>query len=144
MPRIFDNIKGDSLAKALNQTLVGAKRADFCIGYFNLRGWDLLLDSVDALPGAFLDEKYEDADLSHKSGTNYKARILIGMPHTQQEELEELYSLDKTSIDMAQANELKKKAAADFRKQLTLGLPTNRDEATLKALCRQLRSGQAA
>jgi hypothetical protein len=44
LPHIFDNITGDSLAKALNQTLAGTKRADFCIGYFNLRGWNLLYD----------------------------------------------------------------------------------------------------
>jgi hypothetical protein len=38
-----------------------AKRADFCIGYFNLRGRDLLLESVDALPGDYLDEKLTKA-----------------------------------------------------------------------------------
>ena len=48
MPTIFDNISGDNLGVALNNTLKSAKRADFCIGYFNLRGWKLLLDSVDA------------------------------------------------------------------------------------------------
>jgi hypothetical protein len=31
---IYDNISGDTLATALNQTLETAKRADFCIGYF--------------------------------------------------------------------------------------------------------------
>jgi hypothetical protein len=137
LPQIFDNIKGDSLAQALNQTLAGAKRADFCIGYFNLRGWNLLLDSVDKLPGGQLNEKFEEE-------AAYKSRVLIGMPENQQGELEELYTLNKTSIDMATANEVKKNIAANFRKQLTLGLPSNRDEATLKKLSRQLRSGQVA
>jgi predicted nuclease of restriction endonuclease-like (RecB) superfamily len=45
LPHIFDNIRGDNLATALKQTLNGAKRADFCIEYFNLRSWDLLIDS---------------------------------------------------------------------------------------------------
>jgi hypothetical protein len=51
LPYIFDNINGDKLAEALKKTLNEAKRADFCIGYFNLRGWDLLIDSVEQLIG---------------------------------------------------------------------------------------------
>lgn len=39
MPTIYDNITGDNLEKALNMTLTGAKRTDFYIGHFNLRGW---------------------------------------------------------------------------------------------------------
>ncbi|AEF82013.1 helicase domain protein [Leadbettera azotonutricia ZAS-9] len=42
MPTIFDNIHKPDLAFALNSTLGDAKRADFCIGYFNLRSWNLL------------------------------------------------------------------------------------------------------
>ncbi|MDR0315602.1 MAG: hypothetical protein LBH97_01730, partial [Treponema sp.] len=135
MPHIYDNITGDSLAKALNQTLTGAKRADFCIGYFNLRGWNLLFDSVEQLSGSQLDAQYED-------DTIYKARILVGMHKTPQNELEEYYALHPTQIDNATANELKKEKIAEFRKQLTIGLPTNAHEATLNKLSRQLRSGQ--
>jgi hypothetical protein len=135
LPQIFDNITGDNLAQALNQTLSGAKRADFCIGYFNLRGWNLLLDSVDKLSGSQLDEKFEDDNV-------YKARVLIGMQKTPQIELEEYYALKNQQIDLATANEIRKAKAAEFRKQLTIGLPTNADEATLKKLSRQLRSSQ--
>jgi hypothetical protein len=46
---------------------------------------------------------------------------------SEQGELEEMYALNKTSIDMATANGLKKNIAADFRKQLTIGLSSNRD-----------------
>jgi superfamily II DNA or RNA helicase len=137
MPTIYDNISGDSLAQALVKTLETAKRADFCIGYFNLRGWDLLCKAVDGLPGGPLDKRFEDEGLYH-------ARVLIGMQKRPEEELEDYFSLKKRHIDNARANEIRKESAAKFRRQLTIGLPTNKDEAALRKLSRQLRSRRVA
>jgi len=62
------------------------------------------------------------------------------MQRTSDEEVEALYSLvtDGHDIDNQEAIRLKSKLADEFRKQLTIGAPTNSDEAALKRLRHQL------
>ena len=58
MSKIFDNIDTkflDGLHAIL--TNVGVERADFCVGYFNLRGWKHVAEDVAHLPGGNAVEK---------------------------------------------------------------------------------------
>lgn len=48
MPTIFDSID-IKLADGLRNALTGSTRLDACVGYFNLRGWNQLAESVEQL-----------------------------------------------------------------------------------------------
>jgi len=127
MPRIFDNIELE-LLPALRATLDVAGRADFCVGYFNLRGWKAIDDLVEHWPG----------------GTGKQCRLLVGMQRPPQEELRAAFSFTQEGeqLDNQTVARLKKRLAEDFRDQLTFGVPTNADEAGLRRLGRQLKAGK--
>jgi hypothetical protein len=125
MPRIFDNIEQD-LLPALRQTLEVAERADFCVGYFNLRGWKQLDRSIEAWSG----------------GEGRCCRLLVGMHRLPEDELRALFrpTPDDDGIDNQTALRTRRKLVEDFRNQLTVGAPTNEDEASLRLLARQIKA----
>ena len=126
MPRIFDNLASDtSLLPALRGTLDLSSRADFCVGYFNLRGWGGLAPLVD---------RWQPGD--------GPCRVLIGMQRLPHEGLRDALSLvDRPSgMDNQTAHRLRVQLAEQLRQQLTIGAPTNADERTLRQLAVQLRA----
>ncbi|MCD4671348.1 MAG: NgoFVII family restriction endonuclease [Anaerolineaceae bacterium] len=126
MPRIFDNINL-SLLPALKRSTINAYRADFCVGYFNLRGWKELSEDIDRFVG----------------GEEYQARILIGMQKLPRDDIKKLMSRnDDPMLDLKTAAELKKHILGELREQLTIGLPTNAHEAALQKLAQQISEGK--
>ena len=69
-------------------------------------------------------------------------RVLIGMQQLPHDELREALSLlDKpSSMDNQTAHRLRVQLAEQLRQQLTIGVPTNADERTLRRLAAQLRA----
>jgi hypothetical protein len=125
MPRIFDNIE-QVLQAALRQTMGSADRADFCVGYFNLRGWRQLAESVERWSG----------------GEGHCCRLLVGMQRLPQEELRAGLSLlhRDEEIDNQTALRLKRNLAEEFRDQLMIGASSNANEAGLRRLAAQIKA----
>jgi hypothetical protein len=125
MPRIFDNIE-TSLLPALQEILKLSERADFCVGYFNLRGWKQIDELIDKWSG----------------GEGHCCRLLVGMQRLPQEELRDALRIVKgqEGIDNQKAISLKKKLAEEFREQLMIGMPTQDDEAGLRRLAAQIKA----
>jgi len=125
MPQIFDNIE-KHLLSALSEAMGVSERADFCVGYFNLRGWR----QVDSLV-----EKWTGGD-------EHCCRLLVGMQQMPHDQLRSAVGVvkDGEEIDQGKAIAMKQKLAQDFRDQLTVGIPTNDDEVGLRRLASQIVS----
>ena len=117
MPRIFDNLEmGSKLLLALQETFPVSSRADFCVGYFNLRGWGGLAPCVDSW----------DPD-------DGPCRVLIGMQRAPHQEIRDALSVTEGSpgMDNRTAHRLRMQLAGQLRQQLTFGVPSNADERAL-------------
>ncbi len=126
MPRIFDNIE-EYLTQALQDSLQLSHRSDFCVGYFNLRGWKEIDVQIEKFPG----------------NDGKQCRLLVGMPVSPEQELKRLFiTTQEKRIDQGESIRLKRQLSDSFRKQLCFGAPTNADEIGLRRLLRQLKSGK--
>ena len=123
MPTIYDNID-EVLADDLKDTLKQSFRSDFCVGYFNLRGWKNVTDIIDTYGG-------ED---------NNCCRLIVGMQRPSEDLLRQVLSKQKPGmVDQAQVVALKRAMAKEFREQLTFGIPKASDEVALRQLSQQLK-----
>lgn len=126
MPKIYDNID-ERLLPDLRAALGLATHADFCVGYFNLRGW------------RHLDLRIEE----WRGGPGEQCRLLVGMHPSPKDELDAaLEGHAAHSLDNATALRMKRRLAQEFHEQLTLGVPTDDDERGLRRLLAQLRDGR--
>jgi len=117
-----------NLLPELRNTLDGAIRADFCVGYVNLRGWRSIEDKIEQFAGT------EDA----------RCRLLVGMQALPKDELQSLLSLsnEEDRISLNEVSKIKRRYVEEFRSQLTYGAPNNQDEAALRRLSAQLKAGK--
>ena len=131
MARIYDNIESQ-FAEGLQGiiTNIGVKRVDFCVGYFNLRGWNIVVDQIDSLTGDYI---YENDERVFR-----KCRLLIGMHRPSEEIIRQLYT-EQPLPDANYVSQCKLAISRDFRRQLQLGFPTKQDEFTLRRLSEQMK-----
>ncbi|MBR4172205.1 MAG: helicase, partial [Kiritimatiellae bacterium] len=140
MLKIFDNIDNkfeDGLHAILRTS--GVKRADFSVGYFNLRGWGLVLDDIDTLSGC---EVMEKRGHDFEEPVMRVCRLLIGMYRPPANVIQDMYDLDEEIVDREKVMRWRNQVTNDFRRQLMLGVPTAKDEATLQRLRWQLVEGK--
>ncbi len=107
MPQIFDNIE-KHLLPTLSEAMGVSERGDFCVGYFNLRGWRQIDAQVEKWAG----------------GEGNCCRLLVGMQRLPEEQLRAAVSVSGTNeeIDNATAIKRKKQLAQSFKDQLTYGI----------------------
>ncbi len=125
MPRIFDNIEQDFVTD-LRKSLSESTRADFCVGYFRLRGWNLIADLVDR----------------YKGGDDSCCRVLVGMHRAPPEYMRAAQGLvrGEERLGGTQRARMRDETIADFRQQLEFGIPSLQAQETLRKLVEQLRS----
>jgi len=124
VPKVIDNIEL-RLVDELRAMLAESYAADFCVGYFHLRGWRKLDSLIEQFEG----------------GDGGCARVLVGMMRTPEEELRASLSLEPAKpVDPREAKRRETKLVESFRDQLVFGMPDSGTEAGLRRLAKQIRA----
>lgn len=146
MSKIYDNIGDNKFLDGLHGIVCapGVVRADFCVGYFNLRGWRSIANEVNDLVGGEVKERMFSGGKDQWCDVERKCRLLIGMCRPMQDVIHEIYAVNVQKVDDERAKSWKRSACADFRRQLTIGVPTKEDELALRMLRNQLANGIVA
>ena len=146
MSKIYDNIGDNTFLDGLHGIVCaqGVVRADFCVGYFNLRGWRSIANEVNGLVGAEVKERVFSGGKDQWCDVGRKCRLLIGMYRPMHDVIHEMYAVNVQKVDDERAKSWKRSVCADFRRQLTIGVPTKEDESALRMLRNQLANGIVA
>ena len=126
MPTIYDNIE-KKLLDGLKAALQVAKRGDFCVGYFNLRGWRSIAAEIDNIAAE------ENVPV---------CRLIVGMPGDANMTVRNYYNNIQAEATNNIVHERKRSFADSLVRQLTYGIPTVQDEVGLQKLAKQLRAGR--
>ncbi len=121
MPTIIDNIQV-RLLDELRQFIGSATEARFCVGYFNLRGWDALGELVENLPS---------------NPNQPPCRVLVGMIGR-----DILHEENPAVIDRTHITQQRKRIMEEFERQMIWGVPTQQALISMRRLASQLRSGR--
>ena len=103
-----------------------AERADYCVGYLSLRGWQHIGPMIDHWPG----------------GERGQLRLLVGMGVNEPREARQAYGIEGKGFrpnDRKTARKLRDMEMKAFRDQLDLEMPTEQAEQALRALALQIR-----
>lgn len=123
MPTIVDNIEV-RLLDQLQQLVGNAVRVKACIGFLNLKGWNMLGDLVASL----LPNRKDPP-----------CRLLVGMAQQEVGIDPSLYTAPVA--DGTYSRFQRRQALENFRQQLTRGIPTTAAAMALRQLAQQLRDG---
>lgn len=149
MAEIYDNIETkflDGLKGIIQNKHNIVKRVDFCVGYFNLRGWRHIADEINELEGANVREE----DTSGRANMHHRTcRLLIGMYKSPKDLIAEEFASYETKnsdgsykVGRDYREECKYQITEDFCKQLEIGVPSTDAKIGLEKLIQQLKDGK--